>query len=570
MVRRKIGNWLGSAVVAGVVALGTVAHASAQQWISQPLPTVNDARLVAVSCSSGTACMAVGNYPSPLIDGPLPLAERWDGGSWTLESPVTPPGASSAELTGVSCVSGTDCVAVGMSNYQFPVAGGMLTGEGPLAEHWDGVAWRVMPTPKPSAVGATRYTRPTAQLLGVSCASRTACTAVGYYIKYSRREPYSFSDLPLAERWDGTRWTIQPTPTPEPVARGPQAVGGILNAVSCPSVAACMAGGGTTSDPSLAEYWNGRKWSIEKTDDPHGLTMRSPTTGDSFTGVACTSPAACIAVGASTDGGFEVEVTSPLAERWDGTGWSRMKPVIPPGVGLPDGEYIRDSGFGGISCVSSTACAAVGRSAIYRLNLIELWNGGEWIVEPAPSPAGATRAVLGGVSCSRTFCTAVGSYGMQNGDFAQALTSTVVSTPVVSTPAGIRITGLRATPLEHGCATEIGTSEGEVTAAIADATCRHFRLTINGIIEVRRKLERSARGTVTGSVRVKLPRGVAHAAAHATFAGGRWRFSLVVSGANLDPESPSYLIVVHYGGANSRGPVSAERRIRIESEPAGL
>lgn len=105
---------------------------------------------------------------------------------------------------------------------------------------------------------------------------------------------------------------------------------------------------------------------------------------------------------------------------------------------------------------------------------------------------------------------------------------------------------------------------------IADATCRHFRLTANGIIEVGGKLVRTARGTVTAGIRVRLPGGPAHAAARVTAAGGRWRFSLVVPGVNLDPVPPSYLIVVHYGGGNSGGAVSAERRIRIESEPAGL
>jgi hypothetical protein len=472
-----------------------------------------------------------------------------------------PPGASSADLTWVSCVSGTDCVAVGVSVGQFPVAGGMLTGEGPLAEHWDGVAWTIMPTPNPSALFDGH---PDGQLLGVSCASSTACTAVGYYRKTSRRKPFSIYVLTLAERWDGTRWTIQPTPTPEPVAGEPQTPGGLLNAVSCPSVAACMAGGDMQSGGSLAEYWNGRKWSIEKTDDPHGLTMRNPETNDLFTGVACTSPAACVAVGASTDNGFDVEVTSPLAERWDGTKWWRMSLVVPPGPPLAYSALV------GVSCVSSTACAAVGTTADATSNLIELWNGRDWMIEPAPSPASAYASSLGGVSCSGTFCSAVGRYGTTSGDFAQALTSTVVSTPVRSASAGITITGLRATPLRQGCVTEIDTSERDVNAVIADATCRHFRLTVNGTIEVGGRLARTGRGEVTGSIMVKLLGRPVHAAARTTAAAGRWRFSLVVPGINLDPVPPSYLIVVEYGGANSWGPVTAERRIRVESEPAGF
>ena len=44
--------------------------------------------------------------------------------------------------------------------------------------------------------------------------------------------------------------------------------------------------------------------------------------------------------------------------------------------------------------------------------------------------------------------------------------------------ARVRISGLRATPLRHGCVTETGTREREITAITSDATCRHFLLTL--------------------------------------------------------------------------------------------
>jgi hypothetical protein len=553
MGRLTRGKWLGWAVLTGAVALGMAPAASAQPWIIQPFPAVNPTKLEAVSCSSSTACMAVGNVG--LFGDTVPFAGRWDGGSWTVASPVMPRGSSSADLTGVSCVSGTDCVAVGMSNYRLPVAGGMVTGGGPLAEHWDGEAWTIMPTRRPAAIGASRSNVPDARLLGVSCASSTACTAVGYYTNFSSGS--SLHSLTLAERWDGTRWTIQPTPTPEPVAGGPQILGGVLHAVSCPSVAACMAGGEIPDGNSISEYWNGREWSIQKTDDPPGSLSAS------FTGVACTSLRSCVAVGTSDLSVSQVsDVTIPLAERWDGTGWWRMSLVVPP---EPPGRLY--SALMGVSCVSRTACVAVGGGA--GPNLTELWNGGNWMIEPAPSPAGADDSRLGGVSCSGAFCSAVGGYSAPSGAFVQALTSTVVSTPVVM-PAGITITGRRATPLRKGCVTEIDASEREVAAVIADVTCRHFRLTVNGIIEVGGRLVRTASGEVTGSILVKLPGRPVRAAVRTIAAAGRWRFSVVVPGINLDPLPPSYLIVVHYGGANSGGSVSAERRIRVESEPAAL
>ena len=45
-------------------------------------------------------------------------------------------------------------------------------------------------------------------LAGVSCASASACTATGYY--------YNGSVYPtLAERWNGTKWSIEHTPNPD-------------------------------------------------------------------------------------------------------------------------------------------------------------------------------------------------------------------------------------------------------------------------------------------------------------------------------------------------------------------
>ena len=79
-----------------------------------------------VSRSSATACTAVGPGPGTT------LAEAWNGTTWSIE-PMPQP--SNALLTGVSCVSGTDCTAVGSA--------GNLNQPRTLAEHWDGSSWTV-------------------------------------------------------------------------------------------------------------------------------------------------------------------------------------------------------------------------------------------------------------------------------------------------------------------------------------------------------------------------------------------------------------------------------------------
>ncbi len=84
-------------------------------------------------------------------------------------------------------------------------------------------------------------------------ASASACTAVG---RSSRR-----NEDTLAERWNGLRWSIQRTPTPRIGA-------GHLEDVSCPSLTTCVAVG--WSDPPaeqrmIVERWNGTVWSIQST-----------------------------------------------------------------------------------------------------------------------------------------------------------------------------------------------------------------------------------------------------------------------------------------------------------------
>ena len=144
------------------------------RWSSVPTPRTSPfvpAVLNAVSCP-GRSCTAVGTL------GYGQLVERWNGQAWSREP--TPSGAPDAVLNGVSCVSRTDCVAVGAVTGQ--------PGQS-LAERWNGSRWSIKPTPT-VAGGAV--------LNAVSCVSAADCVAVGEH-----------SRLPLLEHWNGTAWSIQ-------------------------------------------------------------------------------------------------------------------------------------------------------------------------------------------------------------------------------------------------------------------------------------------------------------------------------------------------------------------------
>jgi hypothetical protein len=115
----------------------------------------------------------------------------------------------------------------------------------------------------------------------VSCASAAACTATGYYTTGGPDGP----EKTLAESWNGVRWSVVPSPSPH---RGSDSD---LASVSCISAAWCTATGSSVGDQALTliESWNGTRWSV----------VPSPNRGNAsyLNGVSCTSASACTATG---------------------------------------------------------------------------------------------------------------------------------------------------------------------------------------------------------------------------------------------------------------------------------
>ena len=369
-------------VLLGFTAIVTAAAAQARTaagsaWKVEPTPNQNRAsaginELSAVSCTSGRACTAVGSHSASLSSPSFTLAERWNGSHWRIQHTILPKGAESSGFSGVSCVSATACTAVGSA---FHKAGSRSVN---LAEVWNGTSWRVqaIPTPKGSTGG---------DLSAVSCTSRSACTAVGFYDNAARHV------LAVAERWNGRAWRIQALPRPAKVTQ--------LSGVSCSAARACTAAGyyvGPKGTRPLAEAWNGRTWHIQAVPLPHG----SP--GGILTAVSCTSPRACTATGANFSTG------PTLAERWNGTRW-RVQPTPYP---ANSGTSHQEVELNAVSCASATACTASGEYAPggQSAYFLEAWNGHRWRLVTAPHPAGFVAGALNDVSCAPARCTAVGAW----------------------------------------------------------------------------------------------------------------------------------------------------------------
>jgi hypothetical protein len=377
--------------LAGVLAaLGLpmmpVANAAAISRTIQPTPNPSGSKgsfLKGVSCPTATACTAVGYYQSS--SGPaLMLTERWNGTRWTIAKTPNPPGGVSSVLEGVSCTSATACMAVGYFHY--PVGGTV-----PLADRWDGTKWTAAPAQIPAGAEFAFFN-------GVSCTSATNCTAVGTY--FSAGSGGSIAHT-LAEGWNGASWTIQSTTDPS----GSSGAG--LSGVSCPSLTTCVAvgdwsNGGNTYN--LAERWTGSGWFFE-------LPTDRSSSFNALSGVSCASATACMAVGYYSDPvtGFPKTV----GELSSGTASWTQQPAPSPGQ--------THSYLFGVSCAAAQAsCTAVGSfDSIIGIDetLGDFWGGSNWAFGSTPTVP-LENTYLRGVSCtSATVCAAVGYYKNSSGTY---------------------------------------------------------------------------------------------------------------------------------------------------------
>jgi hypothetical protein len=220
-------------------------------------------------------------------------------------------------------------------------------------------------------------------LSGVSCVDPSNCVAVGQLLT---------SAIPqtLVETWDGANWTVTPSPS---TGDG----GSTLSNVSCASTTDCVAVGSYAeggNSHALIEMWNGVDWSIAASPQPR----HTPTSG--LSGVSCPSATRCIAVGT----GLSDLGNQPLVEKWNGTKWS-LETIADPGS--------TNNGLAGVSCSNGNQCVAVGYSGALNGPLIEMWDGTNWSIASRPNPGTGGNSLVG-VSCpGRMRCVATGSYNSE-------------------------------------------------------------------------------------------------------------------------------------------------------------
>jgi hypothetical protein len=241
----------------------------------------------------------------------IPLALHWNGSAWSAV-PTPSIAVTRASLVSLAALASNNVWAVG------------TTIAGTLVEHWNGSAWSVVPSPNP--VGSTGNS-----LTGIAAVAPNDIWAVGSSSSISGVNVVTHT---LVEHWNGSAWSIVPSPNVPPQRPG-VVVRDLLTSVTAvgPSnvwaagYSIDVASGSGQPNKSVIEHWNGSAWSIVPSPSPQGH--------NTLTGISAISASDIWAVGfGSNDVSTGVPIDRPELLHWNGTVWSSV--AAPPNVGASD------------------------------------------------------------------------------------------------------------------------------------------------------------------------------------------------------------------------------------------
>lgn len=233
---------VGSSQDGGAPTRTLIEHWDGTKWSIVPSPNPDSQlnELRGVAALSANDVWAVGYRGGTRNETPLEtLILHWDGTNWRhVASPNIPGGAN--QLSGITAISANDIWAVGGA------------GAAPLAIHWDGNAWSVVPIQGNNGLSSERLT-------AVSGTASNDIWAVGQGKGF-------FSNRTSAHirHWDGTRWTekvCRATSASNPPANyeGEGAPDAYFTAVAAAASNDVWAVGASGSGPMIL-HWDGRAW----------------------------------------------------------------------------------------------------------------------------------------------------------------------------------------------------------------------------------------------------------------------------------------------------------------------
>jgi photosystem II stability/assembly factor-like uncharacterized protein len=297
-------------------------------WKAQHVAGGSTPELSGISCPTPTDCLAVGSNGASLPGSGVVVATRDAGTTW---SPVTAP-MNALTLTSVECAGTSDCTVV--------VSDGIST----WSAHSDdfGQSWQ------------QQGDLPSSFLPGVdlSCTAGGSCLVAGYVPTTNGHGAGA-----IAVSGDGGQtWSLATVPTGV----------GVLQSAACVSTSTCLAAGTTTTTVSDVVPAKGEL--LRSTDGGHTWVVATGTPPvDDVYGVACPSARQCAMVGTKWVG-FPAVGTGAVAQSVDGGLSFRTS----------SSAYVPIS-LTALSCPDTKACVAVGGNTVARLTLIA--------PKPVPSPS---------------------------------------------------------------------------------------------------------------------------------------------------------------------------------------
>lgn len=222
-------------------------------WSLYPGPTFasgDQPNLFAMASTSANDIWAVGNLLTFGGQEILALFEHWNGKTWTattLENGVP-------FLMGASADATNDAWAVGYN-------AAIIDENATFAVHWNGTSWQAVDTPNVGE-GSNQFN-------GVLALAPDDVWAVG--VSTPVPPPQSAATLTLIEHFDGTKWSVVPSPNvgPNSVYQSNRLFGLTANSpIDIWAFGSFFASNGSGHQSTLLLHWDGKTWTTAPTPDP--------------------------------------------------------------------------------------------------------------------------------------------------------------------------------------------------------------------------------------------------------------------------------------------------------------
>jgi hypothetical protein len=274
---------------------GVAARNVQANWEIVPSPNLGDQQnaLKAVFTLSANDIWAVGEYNSgvpPFQTGRRTLAMHWDGSTWQIIPSPNP------SWSGLDLATFEDVVAVNANNVWFVGYSedfGSLRSN-TLIAHWDGAHWRAVLSPNPAGINLPN------KLFAAAAVSANNIYAVG---------SMSMDDQALILNYNGSRWNVVNN-----------ACGTGLRGITAISASDIWAVGDTTIC-----HFDGTAWTVVPSPQPRPeyYEISYP-----LQDIVAVSPTDIWAVGARILDYGQYIVHLSIFEHWNGSQWTLMDPPL--------------------------------------------------------------------------------------------------------------------------------------------------------------------------------------------------------------------------------------------------